>query len=445
MSQAAKSKLPATQAAWSMHRSASNPGTNTDHASQALDTGTEGIVLDLEQPVQAMGLAAGRNERQIASQSPAEARLARASGSNARQVEQSLLARDRQPSAPRLAPPVPQPTAAQLEAQRKEKLASAITESLAAPEELRGLPTRSVDNPEGWKAVAHRIDQHRAECQRLLGRRAFFSARDEALKAARYLMQMIDLHVGSFTSEPTMADALVALQEARDFSSSDASHGHSDVKRLVDAHTSNALKAYNLAGVSPLAAAQHYRIWAATRFVDAAQNHPYASELFYMIGRIAQEQAIARSGIERSHLQWEAITFYRAAAAIDPQNSLALNNLGFMLLQIDRPADAKEALLASVRLGTTPEAAKNLVIASQQLGDAQLASWAAVQIQPEAPAPIQRPQITYVSGQTFVAMNPVNHLTQQVAPNQRIAAPAVMPVQPQIPQTIPTQQAVYAR
>lgn len=458
--EAPKKRLPATQTAWTRQDANTKTVSSSTRSEPTVASGlggeAGGIQLELEppEPGGARSLAhyeSGNNATSTSNEHPnapraaTEARLARSSSVGSHQVEQSLLTREDLLSTPSLTPPAVQPTAAELEAARKSQLASAITESMAATEPNRGLPTHSVDNPEGWKAVAHRIDQHRAECQRLLGRRAFFSARDEALKAARYLMQMIDLHVGSFTSEPTMADAMVALQEARDFSSSDESHGPADVQRLVDSHTSNALKPYNLAGVSPLAAAQHYRIWAANRLVDAAQNHPYASELFYMIGRIAQEQALARRGIQRSHLQWEAITFYRAAAAIDPQNSLALNNLGFMFLQLDRPADAKEALLASVSIGTTPEAAKNLLIASQQLGDAQLAGWAAGRIQPAAPAPRPRPQITYVSGQTFVAMNPANQARQQVAPNQRFAPPASMPVQTPVRQAMPMQPAVYAR
>lgn len=282
-------------------------------------------------------------------------------------------------------------------------------------------PLQAVDNPEGWQSIRNRLSEHIRQCQHLLSRRAYYSAREEAQVAIKHLMQMIDLHLGDYQSEPKFAVAMIALREAEDFTYSNAEHGQSTVGVLVGSHSSDVLKQYDLTSVSPLAAGTHYRIYAADKLVEAAQNHPWASELYYTLGRIAQAEAEAASGGLQTNLRWKAVTMYRAAAAINPQNGIALNQLGFIFLQLDRPEDAREALIPAVKLGSTPQAATNLIAASQKLGDHRLLAWAQQRVRPMRPSARPRPAagVVQVAPSAFVAMNP--HVR-----------PRPQPIQPQV-------------
>lgn len=284
----------------------------------------------------------------------------------------------------------------------------------------------AVDNPEGWQSIRDRLSGHIRQCQHLLSRRAYYSAREEAQVAIKHLMQTIDLHLGGYQSEPNFAIAMTALQEAQDFTNSNAQHGQSTVNVLVGSHSSEVLKRYELSNVSPLAAAEHYRIYAADKLVEAAQNHPWASELYYTLGRIAQAESEATVGNIQTNLRWKALTMYRAAAAINPQNGIALNQLGFIFLQMDRPQDAREALVAAVQLGSTPQAATNLIAASQKLGDPSLQAWAQQRARPMRQAARPRPgaNVVQVAPSAFVAMNP--HVRPRPQPVQpRVQARAV--------------------
>lgn len=313
------------------------------------------------------------------------------------------------------------------ETERRSKIAALVSEQILDGERsVSQPPLGAADNPEGWNSIGKRLAGHIRNCQTLLARRAYFSAREEAKMAIAHLMQTIDLHEGSYESEPSFAAAMTALHEAQDFTDSGAAHGNQTVSVIVGAHSSDTLKQYDVSGMSPLAAADYYRIAAADKLVAAAKNHPWASELYYTLGRVDQAQAESSDGTKQANLRWRAMTFYRAAAAINPSNAIALNQLGVIFLQMDRPRDASEALVEAVRLGTTPEAANNLVAASQKLGDAKLLAWAQQYSQPvRSPAPPQAQRnVVLVPSQAFATMNSPN-LRRTAQPRANLPAQAV--------------------
>ncbi len=294
------------------------------------------------------------------------------------------------------------------ESQRRSQLAALVSKQiLEGSDAAAHIPPGAVDNPEGWNSIGWRLAEHIRNCQRLLARRAYFSAREEAKMAIAHLMQTIDLHEGSYESEPNFVAAMTALREAQDFTDSGATHGRQTVSVIIGAHSSNILNHYDVSEVSPLAAAEYYRIAAADKLVAAAKNHPWASELYYTLGRVDHAEAESSSGTQQANLRWRAMTLYRAAAAINPRNAIALNQLGVIFLQMDRPRDASEALVEAVRLGTPPEAANNLIAACQKTGDTHLLAWARQNARRPAPAPqpSPRPNVMLVPGQTFASMN----------------------------------------
>ncbi|MDX1930434.1 MAG: hypothetical protein SFV81_28175 [Pirellulaceae bacterium] len=266
-----------------------------------------------------------------------------------------------------------------------------------------------IESPQGWQAIGTRLGQHVRKCESLLGRGAFCSAREEAETASMLLYRHIDLHDNLFRCEPAAQSANQALREAEDFLVTMRSTADGEaLRRLVDAHTTPALKNKNLSGMSPLTAAQHYRQFAEAQLVEAAQGHPWASELLYTVGRTYQAEADADSS-RVDVLRMKAMAYYRAARITLPSNAIACNQLGYLLLQMDRNAEARGALIAAVTLKPEQAFLSNLAEASRRLGDTQTSTWAAQSadaIRRRTPPPSPVPPYVEVSQEDFIAISP---------------------------------------
>lgn len=266
-----------------------------------------------------------------------------------------------------------------------------------------------IESPQGWQAIGTRLGQHVRKCESLLGRGAFCSAREEAETASMLLYRHIDLHDNLFRCEPAAQSANQALREAEDFLVTMRSSTDGEAfRRLVDAHTTPVLKNKSLTGMSPLTAAQHYRQFAEAQLVEAAQGHPWASELLYTVGRTYQAEADADSS-RVDVLRMKAMAYYRAARVTLPTNAIACNQLGYLLLQLDRNAEAREALIAAVTLKQEAAFLSNLAEASRRLGDSQTGAWAAQSvdaIRRRTPPPSPVPPYVAVSQEDFIAISP---------------------------------------
>lgn len=273
-----------------------------------------------------------------------------------------------------------------------------------------GPAVAAIDAPPGWQAIGHALGQRISNCEMLLNRHAYFSAREESEAAFLYLARVLDLMSNSYTSEPAWHTANKALQEAEDFSTAQRLTSDSDfMRRLILSHETPVLKEVNASELAPLAAAQHYRQYAENKLVEASQGHPWASEIAYALGRTYQAQADAAEDGARDLLRWRAVTLYRGARGIAPDNAMAANQLGYVLLQMDRPQDARQALLDSLRAQPSLPALENLVEASRRMGDAATGQWAAQQVlalKDNAPPPNTAPEVIEVDPRTFAALSP---------------------------------------
>jgi Tfp pilus assembly protein PilF len=131
--------------------------------------------------------------------------------------------------------------------------------------------------------------------------------------------------------------------------------------------------------------------------------------MLYALGRSYQAQADAVEDGSQQNLRWRAATLYRSARFISPNNALASNQLGFVLLQMDRPVDAREALVASINAFPSLAAYENLVEASRRLGDTGTSNWAmqqALALKGATAAPQGIPAFIEVDPRTFAAMSP---------------------------------------
>ena len=266
-----------------------------------------------------------------------------------------------------------------------------------------------LESPQGWQAVGQRLSAHVAKCESLLRHRAFCSAREEAEMASLVLVRHIDLIDNLYRCEPAWQAANRALREAEDFLAVQRTSSSGDgLRDLIDSHDTPILKDRNLSDVSPLTAAQHYQVYAQMQLVEAMQGHPWASELLYTVGRTYQSEADVNAQ-SVDVLRMKALTYYRASCETMPTNAIALNQLGYLLLQMDRNAEAREALALSVSLKNDPATLSNLAEASRRLGDAQTVNWASSNIallksrQPQQPA---IPPYVEVSPEEFISISP---------------------------------------
>ncbi|MEZ6154010.1 MAG: hypothetical protein R3C09_28265 [Pirellulaceae bacterium] len=294
----------------------------------------------------------------------------------------------------------------------------AVRASLVSSQIILGHPAtddaertvESIDNPPGWQAIGEELSGRLENCEALINRKAYFSAREDAEAAMLYLMRVLDLMSNSYRSEPAWYAASKAMSEAEDFSTTQRLTSDSDfLRRVILSHETPVLKDADAATLAPLAAAQHYRQYAEKKLMEAAQGHPWASEVVYALGRSYQAQADLAEVGSQQNLRWRAITLYRGARGIAPNNALATNQLGFVLLQMDRPADAREALVASINVSPSLTAYENLVEASRRIGDVGTANWAMQQLHSVRNSPAaasDTPAYVELDPRTFAAMSP---------------------------------------
>jgi tetratricopeptide (TPR) repeat protein len=302
-----------------------------------------------------------------------------------------------------IAPAQPEPTRASLVSTR---ITSDPRFAVAAEKPTSVL---RVETPQGWQAIGERLNGHIGRCESLLRRGAFCSAREEAESASLLLLRHIDLHDNRFRCEPAWQAANLALREAEDFlvvqrSSAD----ESALRRLIDAHQTPILKGRTLAEMSPLTAAQHYRLFAELELTEAAQGHPWASELLYTVGRTYQSEADADPK-SVDVLRMKAMAYYRAARTTMPTNAVACNQLGYLLLQMDRNEEARETLAVAVSLSSDVAFLGNLAEASRRLGDHQTQAWAAHNVallRSRTPLQPPLPAIVEISAEEFAAISP---------------------------------------
>ncbi len=277
-----------------------------------------------------------------------------------------------------------------------------------ATEDASELNVSRLESPQGWQAIGQRLTNHVKTCESLLRRGAFCSAREEAENACVLLIRHIDLIDNLYRCEPAWLAAKQSLSEAEDFLAVQRASDSDGLQRLIDSHHTPILKGKNLAEMSPLTAAQHYRLYAELQLVEATQGHPWASELLYAVGRTYQSEADAdRSQVDA--MRMKALAYYRAARTTLPTNSVACNQLGHLLLQMDRNDEAREVLAAAVTLTNDVASLSNLAEASRRLGDTQTVAWAAqsvAAIRSRTPQQAQVPPYVDLTAEEFMAISP---------------------------------------
>jgi tetratricopeptide (TPR) repeat protein len=257
----------------------------------------------------------------------------------------------------------------------------------------------------------------------MLRRGAVFSARQTCWKGLEELCQILDLHDPHGNHIESLRLALIAMREEEDFYRySEIQSSKTDIiSNLCWAHETPIVRnqlatAEAAAGLNPLIAAQHYRSYARQQLVQACDSHPWGSDLLYALGKTLEKQAwddSSRSALIHQHAE----IVFQAALETNPNQYLAATQLGHVLLKLDRPQEAREILLHSVKGLPTTAGYQNLAEACRRLNDTQglqfsLANLKAIQTTQPTTAEIP---FTEIDPQQFVKISPPDVTTTAAA------------------------------
>jgi hypothetical protein len=248
-------------------------------------------------------------------------------------------------------------------------------------------PMRAVEPPPGWNAVEKRIREQLERCDAMLRRGAIFSARQTCWQALEELCRVLDLHRPEGKRAEALRRAMVAMREEEDFYRySSLQNSRSDlISNLSWSHETPVIREWlkqqassntsqDVQQISPLIAAQHYRSYAREQLIAACDRHPWAADLLYALGKTLEKQAWEDSS-RSALIQQHAEIIYQAALETNPKQYLAATQLGYVLLQLDRPQEARDILAYSVNGLPTTAGYQNLREACSRLNDQQGMAW----------------------------------------------------------------------
>lgn len=302
-------------------------------------------------------------------------------------------------------------------------LATSLADVYRVPKKLAPLPSQtihSIESPIGWTAVEGELRQRLQRCDNLLRRKACLSAREEGVQGLRSLARALDVRQGGFECEPALDQAIVALDEALDFTNS-AEHNGSlgSTSEIVATHQTDVLRSYDLTNVSPDIAAQHYRAFARDRLIMTTQDHPWGADVLYAIGKSYEFESETDNAAKRASYE-NAVVFYHAALRINPSQTDAANQLGYMLLHLDRTEEAEQALVHAYQTKPSVTIAQNLMELYRRQGNQSAMSWSANQIASfQTPESNAVPQVQSLSPREFMQISP------QIAAGQPAAQSSV--------------------
>ena len=281
--------------------------------------------------------------------------------------------------------------------------------------EAQPAPPRPVTN-QNVMATAHRVEVRLRKAESLMARGACFAARAEVLQALKTITQALDEREGTRRHGDALAFALRAFQEAGDLTPRGAGLASPvNLELTIRSHRTPVLWNENVNRLTPVAAQQRYMAYAQEQLAEACRGDMSAAETLYVLARI---NTVLENEKPESTLLClpQAMVMFRVALELDPRHGRAANELGVLLAECGRFAEARDVLLHSVSLTPTPETWHNLSVVHARLGNAELAqraqqeSMAAVPPQ-GTPSDTAAQPVRWVDPETFRAEPPVPSAT----------------------------------
>ena len=226
-------------------------------------------------------------------------------------------------------------------------------------------------------SALYAAQQHIDFAQDLAERGAVHAAEEEFTKALWVMAQARQLEDPKLSCTRSLATALIALEEAEDFSPSVAATAlEPDLRMVAVGHRTPVLRELSdETPITALGAIQRYYNYARQHLTTALGNEPSASRALYGLGRL--QAALPSEGpVGNRFAQAKAMMMHLAAVQVDSKNFESANELGVLLARYGRPAEAKKALLQSLEVSPTAIAWHNLSKVCETLGDQRTAEYA---------------------------------------------------------------------
>lgn len=235
------------------------------------------------------------------------------------------------------------------------------------------LETTSTDGQESWlieqgasrvpkvagfdpKLPPH-IEQRLAYAFDLAQRGATYSAAVEFQAVLGLCALELDSRTGGTSHRDALRHGLIALTEADQFSGDQVDWRESgDVRAIAASHATPILRQQAANAIDSIQAVQAYYTYAEERLSYACGDLPGSSLAFYGMGR-----TIAVPDTAVAHAAGKAALCHRVALTVAPQNVLAGNELGVLLVQHGRLDEAEKLFQQCVATNGSPVSRQNLL------------------------------------------------------------------------------------
>jgi hypothetical protein len=333
-------------------------------------------------------------------------------------------------------------SSADLAIARRERIADSVSRSImsgefqgraTALEGRTGVSAEPTSESVTITQMLRQSDELLREAELVLGRGAFFSAREAALGGLHAIAAANDAQRGGTDHSEALRAAIDAVREASDFV---GRYGHADSKaiaRMAFSHQTPVLKGVRTDGWTPHAAANRYLDFARENFTAAAGGNVTGTALLRVLANA--EKATRRDDVELANSI--VLCYLRSAVATNVQDSQSLNELGFYTMHVGLLQESQWALERSLALQPSTPALQNLIEVHRLAGNIDRARELVALLPQETGNGGQTLTVTPIDSQVFAAISPPVQLPS--APQANVLTTNT-PEEPQLPPEAPESQ-----
>ncbi len=202
----------------------------------------------------------------------------------------------------------------------------------------------------------------------LAGRQAPFAARAEFVAALRLVAQGLDAQDRSQQHGRALRDALQAIREADDFiPRGNKIEADLDLPALIAGHSTTVLKEALPNELTSMQCVRRYLSYAQQKLGEAVGQETAGAMALYGLGKLHAAWARVQAPTIAAG-DAKAVVFLQAALVVEPEHSLAANELGVVFARAGRWQDARPWIEHSATLQPDATRFRNLAAVYRQLG-----------------------------------------------------------------------------
>ena len=224
--------------------------------------------------------------------------------------------------------------------------------------------------------IARQADEHTRRGFDLAGRRAYYSARSEFIKALRLVAQGLDTEHRTSVHGRALRAGLTALDESDDFVLSGPQlEAELNYDAIIDGHSTPVLKLSRPQTLTSIEALHRYFGFAQYQLAVAAGHEVAGSMALHALAKLYTSSE-DNPTLTIVSAKSKAMTCFQAALVAYPQNYMASNDLGVLLANSGRYEDARQILEGSAANFPHSATWHNLSVVYRELGMNQLSAQA---------------------------------------------------------------------